>query len=70
MKGFVSVRMTGLSAEKLLNAARARRIPLRRVRRKRDRSITAECPAVREGELRALAEEKGFRLSPASPVGF
>lgn len=69
MKGAVRVRIAGLSAEKLLNAARAQGIRLRRVRRRKDRSLTAECPRAQEAALRALAEEKGFSLSPAEPVG-
>ena len=71
MKGLLQVRcrIAGLSAEKLLNEARKRRIPLQGVSRRQDRSLSVLCAPGSYRALAALAEEKGFSVSPAQPTG-
>lgn len=71
MKGLLHVRLrvSGLSAEKLLNEARKRRIPLQSISRQADRSLFVCCAPGSYRALVALAEEKGFSVTQAQPTG-
>ncbi|MBR5109592.1 MAG: sporulation protein YqfD [Clostridia bacterium] len=70
MKGQVEFRITGLSVEKLLNEARKQGIAFSRVKREKSRSVLLRCSPKDCQAFSALAEEKGFRVSAAQPVGF
>ena len=65
----VQMRISGLNAEKLLNAARKQGITLKSVSRQADRSVIVRCAPQSAAPLRFLAEEKGFEASDAMPVG-
>lgn len=60
--------LTGLGAEKLLNAARKQGIFLR-AGRTRERSLRLECAARDYERFAALARERGFSVSPGEPTG-
>ena len=70
MNGQVQFRVKGLSAEKLLNAARQQGISFTRVKREKSRSLLLRCSPKDYAAFRALAEEKGYEVSEAQPVGF
>ena len=71
MKGAAQVRfrVTGLSAEKLMNAARAQGVVLRKVQRGKDRALTVFSSPKDYAALCALAKEKGYQVSESQPVG-
>ncbi len=71
MKGFwqVRFRVSGLNAEKLLNEARKRQIPLQSISRQADRSISIGCTPGNYRALATLAEEKGFSVTQTHPAG-
>lgn len=71
MKGLLQVRfrISGLSAEKLLNEARKRQIPLQSISRQADRSLFVCCTPGSYRALAALAGEKGFSVTQARPTG-
>ena len=70
MSGQVQFRVRGLSAEKLLNAARQQGISFSRVKREKSRSLLLRCSEKDYEAFRPLAQEKGFEISEAQPVGF
>lgn len=70
MSGQVQFRVRGLSAEKLLNAARQQGISFSRVKREKSRSLLMRCSEKDYEAFRPLAQEKGFEISEAQPVGF
>ena len=70
MSGQVQFRVKGLSAEKLLNAARQQGISFTRVKREKSRSLLLRCAQKDYEAFSALAREKGFEVSAAQPVGF
>lgn len=70
MSGQVQFRVKGLSAEKLLNAARQQSISFTRVKREKSRSLLLRCAQKDYEAFSALAREKGFEVSAAQPVGF
>ncbi len=70
MTGQVQFRVKGLSAEKLLNAARQRGISFSRVKREKSRSLLLQCSQKNYEAFSQLAQEKGFEVSDAQPVGF
>lgn len=70
MSGQVQFRIKGLSAEKLLNAARQQGISFTRVKREKSRSLLLRCSQKDYEAFRPLAQEKGFEISEAQPVGF
>ena len=57
-ESLVRLRVSGLSAEKLLNAAREKGIVLRKISRQKNRSLLVLLPCGQEAAFRALAEEK------------
>lgn len=61
--------LSGLYAEKLLNAAGKQGITLDRAVRNADRTIGVRCSPKAYAALSRLAEEKGYVLSPERPVG-
>ena len=65
----VRLRVSGLNAEKLLNAARKQGIVLKGVARERDRAVLVQCSARAAAAFRALAEDKGFEVSDETPLG-
>ncbi len=65
----VEMRITGLNAEKLLNAALQQGIMLRSVSRERDRALLVRCSARSAARFRALAADRGFGVSAGKPVG-
>lgn len=65
----LSFRIKGLSVERLLNEARKRGIALQKVKRGKGRAVFAQCERKDYAALRTLAEEKGFEISDAKPVG-
>ena len=69
MSGQVQFRVRGLSAEKLLNAARQQGISFSRVKREKSRSLLMRCSEKDYEAFRPLAQEKGFEISEAQPVG-
>ena len=69
MSGQVQFRVRGLSAEKLLNAARQQGISFSRVKREKSRSLLLRCSEKDYEAFRPLAQEKGFEISEAQPVG-
>ena len=71
MKSISSVECTvsGLSAEKLLNAARQKGITLERIKRKKNRALFVRCGYRDYAILRALGEEWGYQIGEARPVG-
>lgn len=70
MKGQVQFHVTGLSAEKLLNAAREQGISFSRVKREKSRSILLQCSLKDYEAFSEMAKEKGFEVGPAQPVGW
>lgn len=70
MNGQVQFRVKGLSAEKLLNAARQQGISFTRVKREKSRSLLLRCAQKDYEAFSALAREKSFEVSAAQPVGF
>ena len=70
MSGQVQFRIRGLSAEKLLNAARQQGISFSRVKREKSRSLLLRCSQKDYEAFRTMAQEKGFEVSEAQPVGF
>lgn len=70
MSGQVQFHVKGLGMEKLLNAARQQGIVFRRVKREKSRSLLLRCSPKDYAAFRALAEEKGFEVSQAQPVGW
>lgn len=71
MKSILKVKciLRGLSAEKLLNAARKEGIPLFRAERRQDRSVFIQCSRDEYTRLLSLAQEKGYTLSAPEPAG-
>ena len=69
MSGQVQFRVRGLSAEKLLNAARQQGMSFSRVKREKSRSLLLRCSQKDYAAFSALAREKGFEVSEAQPVG-
>lgn len=65
----VQFQASGLSVEKLLNAARLQGIRLRSVKREKNRALTIRCAPKAYAAFSALAREKGYQVSPAQPVG-
>ena len=70
MNGQVQFRIKGLSAEKLLNAARQQGISFSQVKREKSRSLLLRCSQKDYEAFRIMAQEKGFEISQAQPVGF
>ena len=70
INGQVQFRVKGLSAEKLLNAARTRHISFSRVKRDKNRSLLLRCSPKDYAVFSEMAREKGFEISPAQPVGW
>lgn len=70
MSGQVQFQIQGLSAEKLLNAARQQGISFTQVKREKSRSMLLRCSQKDYQAFSALAQEKGFEVSEAQPVGF
>ena len=70
MSGQVQFHAKGLGMEKLLNEARKQGISFSRVKREKSRSLLLRCSPKDYAAFRALAEEKGFEVSEAQPVGF
>lgn len=68
-ESLVRLRVSGLSAEKLLNAAREKGIVLRKISRQKNRSLLVLLPCGQEAAFRALAEEKGFALDGRQAMG-
>lgn len=66
---FVRLRIKGLNAEKLINAARNKGIPLSSVRREQNRELSVRLPARHEKAFREIAEEKGFWAGESVPEG-
>ena len=65
----VRFRVSGLSVEKLLNAARQQGMTFFRVKREKNRDMVIACPPQTYRVFRALAEEKGYQVGEARPVG-
>ena len=65
----VEFQVKGLSAEKLMNAARASGVVLWGVKRNENRSVYLRCARKDYPFIRALAEEKGYSVSSAKAVG-
>ena len=65
----VEFQVKGLSAEKLMNAARAAGVPLWGVRRKENRAVSLRCARKDYPLIRSLAEEKGYQVSDGRAVG-
>ena len=65
----VEFQVKGLSAEKLMNAARAAGVPLWGVRRKENRAVSLRCARKDYPFVRSLAEEKGYQVSDGRAVG-
>lgn len=65
----VQCTLQGLGAEKLLNTLKKQEILLSFVDRMPDRSLVLQCARGQYGRIQELAQEKGFTLSPARPVG-
>ena len=70
MNGQVQFHAKGLGMEKLLNAARQQGISFSRVKREKSRSLLLRCSPKDYAAFRALAEEKGFEVSQAQPMGW
>ena len=70
MSGQVQFHAKGLGMEKLLNEARKQGISFSRVKREKSRSLLLRCSPKDYAAFRALAEEKGYEVSEAQPVGF
>ena len=66
----VEFRISGLSLEKLLNAANRQGIALYKVKRKKNREMLVRCPVSDYEAFRKLGEEKGYQIGKAHPVGF
>ena len=71
MSGKMGVRfqVSGLSLEKLLNAAQKQGIVFKRVKREKNRSLTVVSSLRAYRAFRQLAQEKGYQVSPAKPLG-
>ena len=67
--GYVRLRLRGLNAEKLLNAARRQGIRLRHIRREENRELSLLLPAREEAAFREIAEEKGYWTGTSIPIG-
>lgn len=65
----VRCRVQGLGAEKLMNEARARGLALAQVRREENRALSIVCAWREYALLAAMAQERGFAVSAAQPVG-
>ena len=65
----VQCSVSGLSVEKLLNAARKQGIRLKDVRRDQQRALIVRCAAGEYAAFLAMAQDKGYQVSPAEPVG-
>lgn len=65
----VEFEVKGLSVEKLLNEARKRGVTLRAVRRQGGRKLSLRCSRGDYARIREAAEERGYEIGPARPVG-
>lgn len=65
----VRFRVNGLGAEKLLNEARKRGMRLNGVKRDKDRALMIRCSPQTCAVFQQLAQERGFHVEPAQPVG-
>ena len=67
--GWVVLRVSGLSVEKLLNAAREQGIVLHALHREKNRDVTLRLAPGQEAAFRALAEEKGYAVGESRRLG-
>ena len=65
----VRCRVTGLNGERLLNAAQKQGIPLEKVKREQDRSLTVTLAPAAYEAFSALAREKGYQVSAPESLG-
>ncbi|MBR5546497.1 MAG: sporulation protein YqfD [Clostridia bacterium] len=62
-------RLSGLNLERFLNLMKQRGIPLVKVHRTESRTLVCECYSADLPAVRALTEEKGWKLEHAAPCG-